>query len=100
MSFTRATAGAVLVLRVSHGLALIAAPRRLALRWLGEAANDAPERVAEGTKKNQRNRLDDLTLKLRFLRAVEKHRDKDEPVQSSDNCGHAPRDDQDGAGCS
>src|SRR5947209_7775668 len=46
MSFTRATAGTLLVLRVSYGLALIAAPRRMALRWLGEAANDAPVQVA------------------------------------------------------
>ena len=45
MDLTRATAGAVLVLRVSYGLGLIAAPRRLALRWLGEAAGGAPVQV-------------------------------------------------------
>ena len=45
MTFTRATATAVLMLRVSYGIALIAVPRRLALRWLGEAANDAPVQV-------------------------------------------------------
>ena len=45
MTVTRATASAVLVLRVSYGVALVAAPRRLALRWLGEAANDAPVQV-------------------------------------------------------
>ncbi len=45
MNLTRATASAVLVLRVSYGVALIAAPRRLAVRWLGEAANDAPVQI-------------------------------------------------------
>lgn len=45
MNFTRATATAVLAVRVSYGVALIAAPRRLALRWLGESANDAPVQV-------------------------------------------------------
>jgi hypothetical protein len=45
MNLTRAAAGAVLILRVSYGLALIATPRRLALRWLGESANDAPVQV-------------------------------------------------------
>ena len=45
MTFTRATATGVLMLRVSYGIALIAAPQRLALRWLGEAANDAPVQV-------------------------------------------------------
>lgn len=45
MTLTRAATSAVLVLRVSYGVALIAAPRRLALRWLGEAANDAPVQV-------------------------------------------------------
>jgi hypothetical protein len=45
MNLTRATAGAVLALRVSYGLALIATPRRLAGRWLGEAAGDAPVQV-------------------------------------------------------
>jgi len=43
---TRLSATAVLGLRVSYGLALIAAPRRLALRWLGPAAEDAPLQVA------------------------------------------------------
>src|SRR5438105_1135884 len=37
---------AVLGTRVAYGLALIAAPRRLALRWLGPAAQDAPLQVA------------------------------------------------------
>jgi hypothetical protein len=46
MSIPRATAGAVLTLRVGYGLALITAPRRLALRWLGPAAEDAPLQVA------------------------------------------------------
>lgn len=45
MNFPRATAAAVLCLRVSYGVALIAAPGRLALRWLGESANDAPVQV-------------------------------------------------------
>jgi hypothetical protein len=45
MSLTRATTSAILLLRVSYGLALIAAPRRLALRWLGESANDAPVQI-------------------------------------------------------
>jgi hypothetical protein len=45
MNFSRATATAVLALRVSYGVALIAAPRRLALRWLGDSANDAPVQV-------------------------------------------------------
>ena len=45
MNIPRVTATAVLALRVSYGLALIAAPRRLALRWLGESANDAPVQV-------------------------------------------------------
>ena len=45
MNFTRATATAVLAVRVSYGVALIAAPRRLAVRWLGESANDAPVQV-------------------------------------------------------
>ena len=46
MRITRLSATAVLGLRVSYGLALIAAPRRLALRWLGPAAEDAPLQVA------------------------------------------------------
>lgn len=45
MNLVRPTATAVLVLRVSYGLALVAAPRRLAVRWLGEAANDVPVQV-------------------------------------------------------
>jgi hypothetical protein len=45
MSVARVTATAVLAARVSYGLALIAAPRRLAVRWLGEPANDAPVQV-------------------------------------------------------
>jgi hypothetical protein len=45
MEQARATTIAVLVLRVSYGLALIAAPRRLALGWLGEAASGAPVQV-------------------------------------------------------
>jgi hypothetical protein len=45
MNLTRASASAVLALRVSYGLALIAAPRRLASRWLGEAANEPPVQV-------------------------------------------------------
>lgn len=46
MKTTRLVTGAVLVLRVTYGLGLIAAPRRLALRWLGPAAHDAPLQVA------------------------------------------------------
>jgi len=46
MDLTRATVSAVLLARVSYGVALIAAPRRLALRWLGEDANRAPLQVA------------------------------------------------------
>ena len=45
MSLTRAMASTVLALRVSYGLALIAAPGRLARRWLGEAADGAPVQV-------------------------------------------------------
>lgn len=45
MNLVRLTATTVLVLRVSYGLALIAAPRRLTVRWLGEAANDASVQV-------------------------------------------------------
>jgi hypothetical protein len=45
MNLVRATASAVLVLRISYGVALIAIPRRLAQRWLGDAANDAPVQV-------------------------------------------------------
>lgn len=46
MNLTRAAASAVLILRVSYGLALIATPRRLARRWLGESVNDAPVQVS------------------------------------------------------
>lgn len=46
MPIARLSAAAVLGLRVSYGLALIAAPQRLALRWLGPAAEDAPLQVA------------------------------------------------------
>ena len=46
MSLTRAATQAVLVLRVSYGLALVAAPGRLALRWLGESAGGASVQVA------------------------------------------------------
>jgi hypothetical protein len=45
MNPTRITAASVLVLRISYGMGLLAAPRRLALRWLGEAANDAPVQI-------------------------------------------------------
>jgi hypothetical protein len=46
MNLTRAAASAVLCLRVSYGVALIAAPGRLARRWLGDSANDAPVEIA------------------------------------------------------
>jgi hypothetical protein len=46
MKLARITAGAVLALRISYGVALIVAPRRLALRWLGPAADDVPVQVA------------------------------------------------------
>lgn len=46
MNTGRATVRAVLLLRVSYGVALVAAPRRLALRWLGEDANHASVQVA------------------------------------------------------
>jgi hypothetical protein len=46
MRISRATAGAVLSLRIAYGVVLIAAPRRLALRWLSPAAEDAPVQVA------------------------------------------------------
>lgn len=42
----RLAAASVLGLRVAYGVALIAAPKRLALRWLGPAAADAPLQVA------------------------------------------------------
>jgi hypothetical protein len=43
---TQLAAASVLGLRVSYGVALIATPRRLGLRWLGPAAGDAPVQVA------------------------------------------------------
>lgn len=43
---SRRLAASVLGLRVLYGIALIAAPGRLALRWLGPAAEDAPLQVA------------------------------------------------------
>jgi hypothetical protein len=46
MTITRVAASAVLVGRVSYGLALIAAPRRLTLRWLGPDVGAAPTQVA------------------------------------------------------
>ena len=46
MKPARVATCAVLALRVAYGLALVAAPRRLALRWLGPAAEDAPAQVA------------------------------------------------------
>jgi hypothetical protein len=45
MEITRVTAAAVLVLRISYGVGLLAAPRRLAVRWLGDAANDAAVQI-------------------------------------------------------
>jgi hypothetical protein len=47
MSISRARAAsvAVLGLRVAYGAALIAAPTRLARRWLGPAADNAPTQV-------------------------------------------------------
>ena len=41
----RAATFALLGLRVAYGVALIAAPERLALRWLGPAAGEAPTQV-------------------------------------------------------
>jgi hypothetical protein len=41
----RAAAIAVMSLRVAYGVALIAAPERLARRWLGPAAAGAPTQV-------------------------------------------------------
>jgi hypothetical protein len=46
MSIVRVAAASVLGLRVSYGIALIAVPGRLARRWLGPAADDAPVQVA------------------------------------------------------
>jgi hypothetical protein len=42
----RHVAAFVLVLRVVYGVALIAVPGRLARRWLGSTAGDAPLQVA------------------------------------------------------
>jgi hypothetical protein len=46
MEFPRVAAGTVLALRIAYGVALIAAPTRLALRWLGPDAERAPVKVA------------------------------------------------------
>jgi hypothetical protein len=46
MNFPRVAAGTVLVLRIAYGVALIAAPTRLALRWLGSDAERASVKVA------------------------------------------------------
>jgi hypothetical protein len=46
MNFPRVAAGTVLVLRIAYGVALIAAPTRLALRWLGPDAERASVKVA------------------------------------------------------
>ena len=46
MNATRATASAVLLARVSYGVALVAAPQRITMRWLGEEAKGAPAQVA------------------------------------------------------
>ena len=46
MNLGRVTVSAVLLLRVSYGVALIAAPRRVALRWLGEDVTRAPAQIA------------------------------------------------------
>lgn len=46
MNLTRVTVRAVLLARVAYGVALVATPRRLALRWLGEDANRAAAQVA------------------------------------------------------
>ena len=46
MEIPRLAAGAVLTLRIAYGIALIAAPRPLALRWLGPDAEGAPVQVA------------------------------------------------------
>jgi hypothetical protein len=43
---SRLAAASVLGLRVAYGVALIAAPGRVARRWLGPAAEDAPLHVA------------------------------------------------------
>jgi hypothetical protein len=46
MKIARATPAAVLGLRISYGVALVLAPRRLARGWLGPAADGAPVQVA------------------------------------------------------
>ena len=46
MELPRVAGGAVLALRIAYGIGLIAAPRRLALRWLGPDAERAPVQVA------------------------------------------------------
>ena len=46
MNAIRATASAVLLARVSYGVALVAAPQRITMRWLGEEAKGAPAQVA------------------------------------------------------
>lgn len=46
MPIPRRIAASVLLLRVGYGLALIARPGRLSLRWLGPAAEGAPLQVA------------------------------------------------------
>jgi hypothetical protein len=46
MEIPRFAAGAVLTLRIAYGVALMAAPRRLAHRWLGPDAERAPTQVA------------------------------------------------------
>lgn len=45
MKFSRASASAILLLRVTYGAALIAVPARLGRRWLGECASDPPVQV-------------------------------------------------------
>lgn len=46
MKIAPITAAAVLGLRISYGVVLILAPRRLAQGWLGPAADGAPVQVA------------------------------------------------------
>ena len=46
MNLTHFTVRAVLLARVAYGVALVATPRRLALRWLGEDASRASVQVA------------------------------------------------------
>jgi hypothetical protein len=45
VSAARIAAGAVLTVRVAYGAALIAAPERLARRWLGPASEGGPTQV-------------------------------------------------------